>query len=324
MRIVFFGCDDFAAVHLQRLIDDGHFLAGLVTQPDKPKGRGMHIVPSPTKKIALPHSIHVFQPENLKDPVFLLQLKACQADIFVVVAYGKLLTDEVLNIPAYGCVNVHPSLLPKYRGAAPVNWAVINGDTVTGVTLIRMNASMDGGDILTQEECPLSEIMTSVELRALLMVQGAKMLSALLPRFEAGNITALKQDETLASRAPKLNKELGLINWNMPAKKIHDLVRGTQPWPGAYTFYKGGLLKVLEAQPVAANLLSTGSPGQIVEVRKDGFYVQAEDQAVWIKRVHPAGGKSMDARSFCAGHKVFSGERMGFFSGGANVSVDSH
>ena len=309
MKIVFFGCDDFAAWHLQRLMDDGHGLAALVTQPDKPKGRGLHVVYSKTKELALHYGIEVIQPDNLKDPGVLLQLESYNADIFVVVAYGKLLPEEVLMIPKSGCVNVHPSLLPKYRGAAPVNWAVINGDTMTGVTLIRMNASMDGGDILAQETCPVPEDITSLDLRGRLMAQGARMLSALLPRIQAGNITTIKQDSALATRAPKLHKELGLIHWDLSVTAIHNLVRGTQSWPGAYTFFKEDLLKILEAAPMSA--VVTSQPGIIVELCKDGICVQAADGQILIKRVHPAGGKPMDARSFCAGHQVSLGYTFG-------------
>ena len=200
-------------------------------------------------------------------------------------------------------------LLPRYRGAAPVNWAVINGDTRTGITLIRMNASMDGGDILAQEEYPLPEDISSSSLREQLAVSGANMLAELLPRIPAGEFHCRKQDSSLATRAPKLHKELGHIQWTDAAKKIHDLVRGTQPWPGAYTFLKGDLLKVLDAAPCDA--AASGVAGEIVELHKDGFCVQAGDRAVLVRRVHPAGGKAMDARSFLAGHKLTLGERLG-------------
>ena len=309
MRIVFFGCDDFAVVSCQRLIDDGHQMVAVVTQPDKPSGRGLHTAFSATKALALRSSIEVFQPAALKDDAVIERLKAYDADVFVVVAYGKLLPDIVLNIPKYFCVNVHPSLLPKYRGAAPVNWAVINGEQLTGVTLIRMNASMDGGDILAQEQVPLTEEITSSCLRQQLAVLGAAMLSSLLPLIAQGRAPVLQQDASRATRAPKLHKELGCIQWADKAKKIHDLVRGTQPWPGAYTFLRGDLLKVLEAAP--ADAVSVGIPGEIVELRRDGFCVQAGDRAVLVKRVHPAGGKPMDARSFLAGHKLAAGEKLG-------------
>ncbi len=309
MKIVFFGCDDFAAIHLERLIKDGHSIAALVTQPDKPKGRGMHVAYSSTKELALQCPIEVFQPVNLKDTDVLAQLKSYDADVFVVVAYGKFLPEEVLGLPKYFCVNVHPSLLPKYRGAAPINWAVISGDTETGVTLIKMNASMDGGDILLQETHPLPEAMTSQELRLHLASVGVNMLSELLPRIPAGKYELLKQNATCATRAPKMHKELGLIHWDASAKSIHDLVRGTQPWPGAYTWMNGNMLKILQAEAVVAS--HSGLCGEIIEIHKDGFLVQAKDGAVLVKRVHPASSKPMDARAFLAGHKLVVGTRFG-------------
>lgn len=309
MRIVFFGCDDFAAVSLSRLIDDAHTPVALVTQPDRPSGRGLRVLHGATKELALRHSMDVFQPADLRDPDVVRRLKAYEADVFVVVAYGKLLPLEILNIPRYFCVNVHPSLLPAYRGAAPVNWAVINGETETGVTLIRMNASMDGGDILAQETHPLAPDMTATVLREQLASKGAGMLSALLPLIPAGTFQCVKQDGQRATRAPKLHKELGRILWTDTARRIHDLVRGTQPWPGAYTFLKGDLLKILEVAPF--NAAGRAAPGVIVELHRDGFCVQAADQAVLVKRVHPAGGKAMDARQFLAGHKLAMGEVLG-------------
>ncbi|MBF0595104.1 MAG: methionyl-tRNA formyltransferase [Candidatus Omnitrophica bacterium] len=310
MRIVFFGCDDFAAVNLKRLLDDGHQLAALVTQPDKPKGRGMHTAFSPTKELAVSRAIEVLQPQDLKAPAIIEQLKRYGADVFVVVAYGKFLPEVILQIPKYFCVNVHPSLLPRYRGAAPINWAVINGDAETGVTLIRVNASMDGGDILAQEKYPLPPDITSAVLRERLAVFGAQMLSRTLPGIPSGKFELLTQDSAFATRAPKLHKELGAIQWTDTARRIHDLVRGTQPWPGAYTFLRGSMLKILQAE--AGDIAVSGrGPGEIVELHKDGFYVQAGDGPVLIKRVHPAGGRAMDARSFLAGHKLAVGERLG-------------
>ncbi len=246
MRIVFFGCDDFAAVSLRLLIQAGHEVAALVTQPDRPSGRGLQVTLSATKKLAMDRAIAVFQPLTLKEPDVLRRLKDYQADVFVVVAYGKLLPEEVLSLPKYLCVNVHPSLLPRYRGAAPVNWAVINGDVETGVTLIRMNAAMDGGDILAQETWPLPADMTSAVLREQLAAVGAGMLVRLLPLVPSGQFQVIKQDGSQATRAPKLQKELGYIQWTDPAIRIHNLVRGLQPWPGAYTFVKGNLMKILE------------------------------------------------------------------------------
>jgi methionyl-tRNA formyltransferase len=314
VKILFFGCDDFAAANLERLLDDGHTVVGLVTQPDKPKGRGMRLGYSATKFLAIEHGIEVFQPTTLKDASVAERLKAFGADLFVVIAYGKFLPDEVLSIPKYSCINVHASLLPKYRGAAPVNWAVINGETETGVSIIRINATMDAGDILARVSCPLPENMTSAVLRPKLAALGADLLTSLIPRIKAGQVVFEKQDEALASHAPKMHKDLGHIRWNEGAKRIHDLVRGVQPWPGAFTFWRGKLLKVLEAaaepspSPVGRR---SGRPGEIIELHKEGFYVQAGDGVVLIKRVHPESSKPMDARAFLAGHKLAVGEILG-------------
>ncbi|MBF0331530.1 MAG: methionyl-tRNA formyltransferase [Candidatus Omnitrophica bacterium] len=309
MRIVFFGCDDFAAVNLTHLIDRGHRVVGLVTQPDKPKGRGLHCGYSPTKQIAFAHGIAVFQPETLKDPVLVDKLRWFHADIFVVIAYGKFLPQEVLDLPKHFCINVHASLLPKYRGAAPINWAIIHGETETGVTIMKMDAGMDTGAIIAQCACPVPDEMTSAELRRDLAGMGADLLSDSLRRIKSGDFTVTPQDHALASRAPKMHKDLGHIHWQTTAKEIHDLVRGVQPWPGAFTFWRGNRLKVLEAQASEAQL--KGKPGEIVELHKDGFYVQAGDRAVLVKRVLPANSHAMDARAFLAGHKLMIGEILG-------------
>ncbi len=309
MRIVFFGCDDFAAINLRHLIDGGHDVVGLVTQPDRPKGRGLRVMNSPTKEIAMRRGIAVFQPDTLKAPVLVSRLAWFHADIFVVIAYGKILPAEVLALPKKFCINLHASLLPRHRGAAPVNWAIIHGDTRTGVTLIRMDEGMDTGDIIAQAACPVADDVTSAELRATLADMGARLLSTTLERIRSGDHTFRPQDAAGVTRAPKMHKDLGHIRWDRTAKEIHDLVRGVQPWPGAFTFLGDKRLKVLEAEAAAAPV--KGRPGEIVELHKDGFYVQAADRAVIIKRVHPAASHAMDARAFLAGHKIKVGDILG-------------
>jgi len=309
MRIVFFGCDNFAAINLLHLIGKGHKVVGLVTQPDKPKGRGLHMLYAPTKQIAMDNGIAVFQPDSLKDPVLIDRLRWFHADIFIVIAYGKFLPPEVLALPKYFCVNVHASLLPKYRGAAPVNWAIMRGEAETGVTIMKMDPGMDTGDIIAQASCAILDHTTSVELRLKLADMGKELLSDTLPRIKSGDITLLKQDNVLATRAPKMHKDLGHIRWDTTAKEIHDLVRGVQPWPGAFTFWHGKRLKILEAEPGTPGM--HGPVGQIVLVRKEGFCVQASDSGVLIKRVHPESSHAMDARAFLAGHKLSVGEVLG-------------
>ncbi|MFH0753385.1 MAG: methionyl-tRNA formyltransferase [Candidatus Omnitrophota bacterium] len=309
MKIVFFGCDDFAAVNLKHLIARGHQVAALVTQPDKPKGRGLHIVYSATKKIAQAHGIPVFQPATLRDPAAAGPLALFQADIFVVIAYGQFLPAAILAMPKYFCINVHASLLPRYRGAAPVNWAIIHGEPVTGVTIMKMDEGMDTGDVIATASCPVPDEMTSAQLRLQLADMGAVLLSDTLRQIKAGDFSCTPQDPALATRAPKMHKDLGHINWQISAKEIHDLVRGVQPWPGAFTFWRSSRLKILQAQ--AADATGRGNPGEIVELHKDGFYVQAADRAVLVTRVHPANSHAMDARSFLAGHRLVLGDVLG-------------
>ncbi|NTV29342.1 MAG: methionyl-tRNA formyltransferase [Candidatus Omnitrophica bacterium] len=309
MKILFFGCDDFAAVSLRRLLEAGHKVVGLVTQPDRPRGRGLHVEYSATKELALKAGLEVFQPDTLKDQSVVARLRDFGADLFVVIAYGKLLPADILALPGYSCINVHASLLPRYRGAAPVNWAVINGETETGVTIIRLNIAMDGGDILSQAVCAIPLDMTTAELRPRLAALGADLLVDTIPRISAGTVTPKKQDEDQVSKAPKMHKDLGHIRWTESARSIHDLVRGTQPWPGAFTFWRGKRLKVLDA--CAASALVQGQPGEIVELHKDGFLVQAGDGAVLVRQVHPESSRPMDARAFLAGHKLSLGEVLG-------------
>jgi methionyl-tRNA formyltransferase len=311
MRILFFGSDDFAAVSLRRLVDDRHKVVGLVTQPDKPKGRGLHVIYSPTKEIALAKDIEVFQPATLREPAAVDKLSAFGADLFVVIAYGLFLPEKVLLLPKHFCVNVHASLLPKYRGAAPINWAIINGETETGVTLMKMNTIMDGGEIIAQAHCDIPGNMTSSALRVRLASMGAELLSGMIRKIKAREHQLVPQDAGLVTRAPKMHKDLGHIQWAESAKKIHDLVRGTQPWPGAFTFLRGRLLKILDTAVAEGPAAANGKPGEIVELHKDGFFVQAADQAVLIRKVHPANSKPMDARAFLAGHKLTVGEVLG-------------
>ncbi|NLE64333.1 MAG: methionyl-tRNA formyltransferase [Elusimicrobia bacterium] len=308
MKILFFGCDDFAATSLIRLIHPGHKVVGLVTQPDRPQGRGMHILFSATKQVALAHSVPVFQPQTLKDPGVIERLRAFEADLFVVIAYGKILPASVLSLPRLFCLNVHASLLPKFRGAAPVNWAIIHGEKKAGVTLIRMNEGMDTGDMIASREHSIGADTTAQELRGQLAVAGADLLLETLPLLKEGRISFTVQDERRASKAPKMTKDLGHINWAQPAQWAHDLIRGVQPWPGAYTFWHGARLKILDTSLAA---MQKGVPGEIIEVHKDGFFVQAGEGALLVRRVHPANSHAMDARAFLAGHRIKVGDVLG-------------
>ncbi|OGX26253.1 MAG: methionyl-tRNA formyltransferase [Omnitrophica WOR_2 bacterium GWF2_38_59] len=300
MNIMFFGSDDFALAHLETLLSSHHNVVGCVTQPDRPKNRGMKVVVSPIKECALKNNIEVFQPDDLSDNDFVSALKKINAEIFVVIAYGKFLPDQLIGMPAYGAINVHGSLLPKYRGAAPINWAIINGDTETGVTIIRINAKMDAGDILSSEKVQILKDDTSISLREKMKECGKRLLLDTISGIKKGSLKVKAQDPKKASFASKLSKETGKIDWNKSAKEINDLIRGLQPWPGAYTFLNGKTLKILSAQIVKA----CAKPGQVVGISSEGILVAAKEGALLLKEVHLQDAKAMDIASFLRGHSI--------------------
>ncbi|MCK5014381.1 MAG: methionyl-tRNA formyltransferase [Candidatus Omnitrophica bacterium] len=307
MKIIFFGSDDFAEAHVRSLIDSGHELLACVTQPDRPKGRGMKVVVSPIKECALERRIPVLQPASLKDASFIKDLKDLQSDLFVVIAYGKFLPPEVLDIPLHGALNVHASLLPKYRGAAPINWAIINGEKETGISVIKINEKMDAGDILAQVEIKIEEDETAPSLRAKMMNQGPPFLLRTINDLPS---CALKiQDHDLATFAVKLTKELGHIEWGSDARGICNLVKGLLMWPGAYTFYNGKLLKILEAQVLDGDS-SKNKPGTVSGVGKKGIVVSTGNGRLLIKEVHLQDAKPMDAHSFVVGHAIEVGYKF--------------
>ncbi len=330
MNIVFFGSDDFATVHLESLIGSTHEVVACVTQPDRPKGRGMKVIVSPVKECAARNSVPVFQPTSFKDEGFVEALKQFEAEVFVVIAYGRFLSQEVLDIPTQCAINVHGSLLPKYRGAAPINWAIIKGESETGLSIIKMNVQMDAGAVLAQEKILIEAEDTSVTLRAKMMQSGPSLLLKTMEDLMGGSAVCV-QDTTAVTFAPKLTKELGHIQWEQSAEEIHNLVRGLLPWPTAYTFYKGKLLKILATEIVERDDEDC-KPGEIIEISKDGFIVttglnrkQTSGVCVGsdftqtpevclrllIKQVQLEGGKVMDAYSFTLGHKVEIGLLLG-------------
>ncbi len=315
MRIVFFGSDDFAAVCLKEIGRSSHQVIGCVTVPDARQGRGMKLVLSPVKAIALGANLFCLQPLSLKEEAMVGQLKALEADIFVVVAYGKILTQMILNTPKLFCVNVHGSLLPKYRGAAPINWAIINGDRQTGVTIMKVNTRMDAGDIIAQEKIFLSEHVTADQLRAQMAQVGAKLLVQTLDDIQAGHYTCTAQDESKATLAPKLTKEMGRIHWQQSAEAIDRLIRGLKPWPGTFATYKGKMLKILEASVVKMEGqpfgLAQGKPGTVVDIGKEGFIVACGQGGLLVKCVHPQAAKIMPAYDFVQGYHLKPGEQLG-------------
>ena len=307
MKIIFFGSDDFAGTHLTALLASGYKVLACVTQPDRPQGRGMKLAVSPIKEIAQSNNIPYLQPPTLKDEHVVDALKKFNADIFVVVAYGCLLTPAVLNIPPKGCINVHGSLLPYYRGAAPINWAIINGEKETGVTIQQMVYELDAGDIISQEVLPILPTTTAVTLREDMAQAGAKLLIQTLGQIAANKQVFIKQDKAKVSVASKLTKELGRINWDESAVIIERKIRGLKPWPGCFTLYQGKILKVHEA-----NLIDVkAKPAGVIAVDKTGITVGCSGGALKLITVQPEGGKPMSAYQWALGYKIEVGSTFG-------------
>lgn len=308
MRIIFMGTPDFAVPCLSALLAAGHEVCGVFTQPDKPKGRGYALTPPPVKELALQNSLPVFQPDTLRTPQAAELIRSLQPQVIVVVAYGKLLPKEVLQIPPYGCINVHGSLLPKYRGAAPIQWAVINGDPVAGVTTMQMDEGLDTGDILLTAETKIGEDETSGELFDRLRDLGAPLLLETLRRLESGDLKRIPQGGNGSSYAPMLNRELSLIDWNRPAREIHNRVRGLSPWPVASSLYQGKRIKIYQTQVVPN---AAGEPGQVVP-GKDFLVSCADNTVLRLVTVQYEGGKRMNGSDFLRGHPAAPETRMGF------------
>ncbi|MBF0384377.1 MAG: methionyl-tRNA formyltransferase [Candidatus Omnitrophica bacterium] len=309
MKIVFFGSDDFAACHLEALLSAKEGIICCVCPVDKAVGRGMRKASSPVKEIAVKNGIDVLQPLDLMDRGFLEKLEAFEADLFIVIAYGKILPKEVLTIPRIFSINVHASLLPKYRGAAPINWAVINGEESTGITIIKINEKMDAGEIVSSCIVPISRGDTSYQLREKMKSIGPQLLKGTVQAILAGKYKLTSQDESKVSFAPKLTKENGKIDWNNQAEAICNKVRGLLPWPSAYTFYRGKMLKILRAD-VSAFMAQGHKPGEVVSTDKKGVNIAAKGSVVLIKEVHLQDGKQISAFDFTLGHELNPGERL--------------
>lgn len=304
MNIVFMGTPDFSVESLKRL-KEKHNVVAVVSQPDKPKGRGKKLVNTPVKQFALDNGIEkIYQPEKIKDEDFVKVLKNLDADLFVVVAYGQLLSEQVLNIPKYGCINVHGSLLPKYRGAAPIQWAIINGEEKTGVTIQYMEKGLDSGDMILKEEIIIEKTETYKTLYDKMSIVGAETLIKAIELIETGNVNAEKQNHDEATYAPMIYKEMGHINWNNSSKDIINLIRGINPIPMAYSIYKDEVFKISEVEEVSGY---SGNIGEIVDVQKDGFIVKTKDSAIIIKEMQAKGGKRMKTSDYLRGHSIEKG-----------------
>ena len=303
MRIVFMGTPDFASASLQKLLDEGFDVVGVFTQPDKPKGRGMGLALSPVKELALQAGLPVFQPEKMRDGSALSILRELRPDILVVVAYGKILPDDILALPPYGAVNVHGSLLPRYRGAAPIQWAVLNGDKITGVSTMYLAHDMDAGDVIYTSETEIGEFETSGELFDRLKEMGAELLAKTLRDLEAGTAPRIPQDHSQASYVKMLDKSLCPINWEQKPRQIVKQICGLQPWPVATMELKGTVYKVFSA---AYTDTKTGkTPGSLVSVGPEGIEIACGGGATLrITELQAPGKKRMKAADFLRGHPL--------------------
>lgn len=297
MKIVFMGTPEFAEASLQKLLETDHQIVGVFTQPDKPKGRGYKLVAPPVKELALAHNIPVFQPQKMRDGTALEILQELQPDLIAVVAYGKILPKEILELPRYGCINVHGSLLPKYRGAGPIQWSVINGESVTGVTTMYMGEGLDTGDMILKKETPIGENETYGELHDRLKEIGAQALVETIELIEQGKAPREVQDDSLSSYAPMLDKQIARLDFTKDAQTLHNLIRGLSPWPVAHTTVDGKLLKVHRA--VLAD--GKGQPGEVINSKK--FIVACKEGALELLEVQLEGGKRMKGEDFLRGRK---------------------
>ncbi len=342
MKIVFMGTPDFAVGALEAILEAGHQVTAVVTQPDKPKGRGKEVQMSPVKACALKHDIPVFQPVKIKEAEAVETLRSYQADIFVVAAFGQILSEEILAMPKYGCVNIHASLLPKYRGAGPIQWAIINGEKITGVTIMQMDKGLDTGDMLYKTEVEIASDETADTLHDKLSAAGAKLIAEALAKIEKGDVPPVKQNDAESCYAKMLTKAMGKIDWQMEAQKLDCLIRGLISWPGASTVFRGKTLKIWREEVASegkmtdsvtaeqeraagqesmagnsmvgqdkGDLAGNALPGTVVRVDKDAFYVQTGKGVLKILEVQPEGKKRMAVRDFLLGYPVKAGECLG-------------
>ena len=294
------GTPDIAATCLKQILADGFDVVGVYTQPDRPKGRGMKMVYSPVKEVALEHEIPVFQPESFRQEEAVEQLRALQPDVCAVVAYGRILPQKVLDIPTYGCINIHASLLPKYRGAAPYQWAVLDGLEETGVTAMYLCREMDAGDIIDVAKTPIGPEETAGQLLDRLAVLGADLLSKTLGRFGKVTVEAVPQDPNQVSYAAMLDKSMCPIDWSKTAQQVHNQVRGLHPWPVATAQIQGKVFKIHATRVVEGK----GTPGQILELTKQGLRIACGEGAVEILSLQAEGGKRMAAPDYFRGHPL--------------------
>ena len=301
------GTPEFAVPSLQALIESEDEVIAVVTQPDKPKGRGLEVAPPPTKVPAEIHGIHVLQPQKIKTDDFFNELKKFNPDLICVAAYGKILPKNILDLPPYGCANVHASLLPQYRGAAPINWAIIRGEKITGITTMKMDEGMDTGDMLLKKELPIEDEDTGETLSQKLSHIGAALLIETIKLLKEGKLNPIPQDHSQATYAPILKKEHGKIDWEKPAEEIKNLIRGTLPWPGAYTTLGGKPLKIYRARVSEG----VGKPGEVIKSDSWILKVATGKDALDILELQVEGGKRLKAEEFLRGRNIKEGAVLG-------------
>jgi methionyl-tRNA formyltransferase len=306
MRIVYMGTPAFAVPPLHSLVMAGHEVVGVVTRIDKPAGRGKALTPPAVKLAAEQSEIPVFQPKRVREPESVAAIRAMGPDIIVVAAYGQILPRDILTLPKHGCVNIHASLLPAYRGAAPINWAIINGETRTGITIMQMDEGMDTGAIIAQDSIPIGPDDTAGEVTAKLSELGGSLIVDILGRLGPDGLTAVPQDNSKATMAPLLKKEDGLVDWSMNARDIHNRVRGLFPWPGAFGRLDGKLIKLLAAAPAKG----TGEPGVLYEPEKNTLAVGTGAGLLRVLTLQPEGKKPMTAGEFLRGHRGIVGKKF--------------
>jgi len=310
MRLVFMGTPDFAATSLDALLKSDDTVVGVVTQPDRPKGRGQVLAPSPVKLLAQREQIPLLQPLKMKDPEFLQALSEWKPDLIAVAAFGRILTPAILSLPPLGCINVHGSLLPKYRGAGPIQWAIINGETETGITTMLMDEGMDTGSMLLQQAIPITAEDTAGTLSSRLAELGGRLLVKTIVRLKAGTLVPRPQDSSRATLAPLLKKEDGVIDWALPAIALANRVRGLAPWPGAYTTVVGGERWTIW-RALALPGPATKPPGVVIAITADAIHVATGDGVLAVMELQPANSRRMTVSQYMAGHPVAIGMQLG-------------
>lgn len=311
MRVLFMGTPDFAVGALEAIIKAGHEVVLVVTQPDKPKGRSGQMQFSPVKECALKYGLSVFQPERIKRPEAVEELRKYDAEVFVVAAFGQIVSREILDMPKFGCINIHASLLPKYRGASPIQQAVLDGEEKSGVTIMQMEDGIDTGDILYQKEIELDPKETGESLFEKLSVLGAEAIVEALPLLEAGKLVPVKQDESKATHVKMISKSQGVIDWTEETVVIERKIRGLNSWPSAYTYYKGKQLKIWDGDVVLTETTKDAVPGMVIAVDKDSLLVKTGDGVLAVRQLQLEGKKRMSTHDFLLGCQVRVGEMLG-------------